>query len=81
MSFICWICNKDLSFQKIIVLRKCGDVMCKSCFITTCKKESVCSKCNMEFTDSDVIDLLESGSGFATHNNVQSTKLTPFFKC
>jgi hypothetical protein len=28
-KFICGLCNKQLSYQRIIALKKCGHVMCK----------------------------------------------------
>jgi len=28
-AFLCCVCHKELSFQKIIALKKCGHVMCK----------------------------------------------------
>ena len=80
IRFICCICSKELSYQKIITLKKCGDVMCKKCFELVCKKESTCSKCNSSFVENDLIELLESGSGYALHNQVQSIKLNPYFK-
>lgn len=28
-KFSCNVCNKDISFQKVVLLKKCGHVMCK----------------------------------------------------
>ena len=30
-NFICQVCTKKLGHQKVIALRQCGHVMCKSC--------------------------------------------------
>ncbi len=28
-KFSCWVCNKEISVQKVVALKKCGHVMCK----------------------------------------------------
>jgi nitric oxide synthase-interacting protein len=80
-KLICVICTKELSFQKIVALKKCGHAMCRKCLENICGQDKNCGKCNKEYTPSDVISLQESGSGFSKHNQVQTNKLNPFFKC
>jgi nitric oxide synthase-interacting protein len=79
--FICCICRKELSFQKIVTIKSCGDVMCRSCFELVCRKDMQCSNCNKPIKNDDVITLMESGSGYSLHNSVETQKLNPYFKC
>ena len=75
------MCKKELSFQKIIALKKCGEVFCKKCFEITSKSSCVCPSCSKPYNDQDIIDLKESGSGYSYHNKVETMKLNPYFKC
>ena len=79
-KFVCSICKKELSIQKIVTLKKCGHTMCKKCLDVFCKKDSLCIECNDEFNQNDIIILQESGTGFSMHNKVETNKLNPYFK-
>lgn len=75
----CWACKKELKFQKIVALRKCGHVMCKKC-LEDLGKGGRCIACNRGFGRSDVIDLAESMSSFSSHNQVESGKYSYAFQ-
>jgi len=75
------VCKKDLSFQKIVALKPCGEVFCKKCLELTGKSDSLCPSCSRPYYDNDIIELKESGSGYSYHNRVETTKLNPYFKC
>ena len=79
-KYSCSLCKKDLCFQKIVALKKCGHVFCKKCLESVCKIDQICSNCNESFFPSDIILLKETGSGFSDHNTVQTNKLNPYFK-
>lgn len=79
--FLCKVCKKELSYQKIVALYTCGEVFCKKCLEITAKKDNRCPSCSKAFSDFEIIDLKESGSGFSFHNSVETTKLNPYFKC
>ena len=79
--FICKLCKKELSFQKTVALRKCGEVFCRKCLDVACKNDKNCPICSKPFSDLDILELKESGSGYSYHNNVEIMKLNPFFKC
>jgi len=80
-KFVCKTCKKELSYQKIVALKSCGEVFCKKCLDITCKDANICPSCSKPFSETDVINLKESGTGYSSHNSVQTTKLNPFFKC
>lgn len=76
-SFVCQVCTKKLGHQKVVALRQCGHVMCKSCcdrFVMPSKKsdgqDGRCPQCNSKVKDRkrDIIRLHESGSAFASHS-------------
>ena len=80
-KFICCLCNKELGFQKIICIKNCGHVMCRKCLESVCSKDKMCSYCNKDFDiNMDIIPLIESGTGFSTHNQVETNKFNPSFK-
>ena len=88
-NFVCQVCTKRLGHQKVVALRQCGHVMCKSCckqFVLPSKKSldqvGRCPECNCKVKDrkKDVIKLHESGSAFASHSKVEATIYKPAFK-
>lgn len=79
-KFICGICEKDLSIQKIICLKTCGHVLCQKCLELICSKEEKCSICSTKFSPSEIIKLQETGTSFSTHNKVVTNSFNPFFK-
>ena len=55
-EFVCWICKKSLTHQKIVALGKCGHVMCKSCVEKFCLKDGGrCSYCDKPIDNKDII--------------------------
>ena len=52
--------------------------MCKKCIDDYCKDES-CMVCSKPMKQEDVINLLESGSAFSSHNKVEAEKYYPVF--
>ena len=79
-KFVCSVCEKDLSIQKIVCLKACGHVICQHCLDIVCSKEEKCSLCGVKYSPSEIIRLQESGTGFSTHNKVVTNSFTPFFK-
>jgi uncharacterized CHY-type Zn-finger protein len=79
--FLCKVCKKELSFQKVVALKSCGEVFCRKCLELTSKDYSNCPSCSKPFSDFEVINLKESGSGYSYHNSVETHKLNPYFKC
>jgi len=80
-KFVCWICKKELKFQKICMLPKCGHAMCKSCLELTSKTSTKCPVCNQNFKKEDIINMKEAQSAFSAHNKVVTEKYTPSFTC
>ena len=80
--YSCWVCTKQLGHQKIACLKGCGHVMCKQCILEFCLKDNskcfVCEK-KIENGKKDMIDLIESGSAFASHSKVEATIFKPSF--
>lgn len=81
-KFMCCICEKDFSIQRIVYLKTCKDVLCEKCLcITTSSSTKLCCPiCNTPYTKADVIHLQETGTSFSTHNSVTTSTFTPFFK-
>ena len=79
-KFVCSVCEKDLSIQKIVCLKACGHVICQHCLDIVCSKEEKCSLCGVKYSPSEIIRLQESGTGFSSHNKVVTNSFTPFFK-
>jgi hypothetical protein len=63
-------------------LRKCGHVLCKKCITDFIIKDSGrCTQCETKVDkDRDIIDLKESGSAFAAHNEVEARVYKPSFQ-
>ena len=85
-QFVCWICKKQLSYQRVSASKRCGHVCCKECITKLCKldKDSdkyACSICSKKFNHKDIIDLKESGSAFASHSQVEAKVIKPTFHC
>ena len=79
-KFMCKICENNFGIQKIIALKNCGHVMCEKCFNLTCKKIEKCYFCNKKYSQSEIINLQESGTSFSKHNNVIGSSFVPFYK-
>ncbi|CAI2371699.1 unnamed protein product [Moneuplotes crassus] len=78
-EFICPLCNKTLSQQKIGALKKCGHTMCLDCIKKYCLPDKACTECSEKLKKKDVIFLKESGTSFASHNKVEAERYTPAF--
>eukprot|EP00742_Colponemidia_sp_Colp-10_P004361 GILJ01004653.1.p1 GENE.GILJ01004653.1~~GILJ01004653.1.p1 ORF type:complete len:314 (-),score=52.31 GILJ01004653.1:145-1029(-) len=79
-TYQCYACKKSLNQQKISVLKSCGHVMCTACITKFCLPEGRCMVCNQKCKDKDVISLEESGTGFSSHNKVESSTYLPAFQ-
>ena len=89
-KFMCCICEKDFSIQRIVYLKTCKDVLCEKCLVittsitaktnTNTNMKQCCPICNTSYTKADIIHLQETGTSFSTHNSVTTSTFTPFFK-
>ena len=51
------------------MLKVCGHVMCKTCASSFCKEN--CQKCDSKVGIKGMIQLKETGSGYASHSKVE----------
>ena len=58
--------------------KKCGHVMCKKCIEEYCK-DNFCIVCSTQMKAEEMINLMESGSSFSFHSNVEAKKYSPAF--
>lgn len=73
-DYLCEFCSKELKYQKIILITKCGHVICKTCIIHL-KDKCIC---DTEFNpDSDIIQLIEQKSGYSNHNDIIGKRYAP----
>ncbi|EAR98313.1 ENOS interacting protein, putative (macronuclear) [Tetrahymena thermophila SB210] len=73
---VCHACQKDLGFQKMCLSKKCGHLLCKTCFDNDIAKTWRCSVCLKKCDKDDIIYLQESLSSYSFHNNVESVKFS-----
>ena len=78
-EFICPICKKTLSQQKLAALKKCGHTMCLDCIKKYCIQDKTCAEWSEKWKKKDVILLKESGTGYAEHNQVIAEAYVPAF--
>lgn len=77
---LCVLCvNKTLNQQKIAALKKCGHTMCLECIKQYCLPDNACAECSEKCKPKDVINLKESGTAFAAHNEVEAKQYAPAF--
>ena len=79
-KFLCLICQKALSIQKIIALKNCGHVFCLKCLEDVCAKEKNCPSCNKKYMQKDKILLKSTGTPYSTHNNVIAEVYVPGYR-
>ena len=78
---ICPSCRKTLtnSFQ-IVLLRKCGHVICKVCSDKVVKLSKKCFVCEEDVKEKDVISMHNEGSGFSSTSKVEVKRSGIAFK-
>lgn len=77
-SVQCWHCGKALTHHAAGVLPHCGHLICQSCqgFAT-----EACPSCGMPCQSAVIIPLVQKGTMFAAHNEVQAAIKKPVFIC
>ena len=79
-KYICSICKKILSIQKIITLKKCGHVFCLKCLDDVGKGEENCPICNVKYIQSDKISLKFTATPYSSHNKVVGKIYVPAYR-
>jgi nitric oxide synthase-interacting protein len=77
---VCPSCRKTLTnSSKLVILRKCGHVLCKTCS-DFCKAKECCMVCSEKLKKKDLIPLEAEGTGFASRGNTEIKKYQTAFK-
>mmetsp|Transcript_13305 Transcript_13305/g.14701 ORF Transcript_13305/g.14701 Transcript_13305/m.14701 type:complete len:307 (+) Transcript_13305:26-946(+) len=80
-GFACYVCKKKLKHQKVGALRKCGHVMCHDCIVKYCITQKSCYVCEKPCKEKHIIKLKSGGSGFSSHNQVETSHKSAAFRC
>ncbi|KAI9098103.1 hypothetical protein DFS34DRAFT_97544 [Phlyctochytrium arcticum] len=81
-QYVCPACLKTMTNgSKIVVLKNCGHVLCKTCcgkFVRPTKK---CHQCEVKCKDRDIIEFQSDGTGFSSGGGkVESSKTNVAFQ-
>lgn len=58
----------------LLVLRKCGHVICNKCIDSFVKKSQTCYVCEHKTKEKDIIDMSAEGTGFASNSSMLEAK-------
>ena len=78
-NIVCFSCQRELKFQKVLMGKKCGHVFCKSCMEKLCLKDNRCIHCNDSIKKEDLISITEGFTSFIMHNAVEAERYQPSF--
>ncbi|KRW99479.1 hypothetical protein PPERSA_07964 [Pseudocohnilembus persalinus] len=71
-DYQCYVCSKQLQFQKIAASKNCGHVQCLSCLQVSVKDSNRCGVCMKKCEKDDIVEIQSSQSAFAQHNKVEA---------
>lgn len=93
---LCSICLSEISYQKVLLIKQCGDILCVKCYDSLYKlgknKETLLNTIEHEETNTqlcgtcnlpftDVVNLQEAYTGYSSHNKIEKNYFMPYFKC
>lgn len=77
-SVLCWHCGKSLTHHAAGVLSHCGHLLCQSCQGFAAE---TCPSCGVPSSPASIIPLVQKGTMFAAHNEVEAAIKNPVFIC
>lgn len=72
IRFMCPVSQKQITHQKVVCIKSTGTVMLKDCYEKYVKKDLVDPETQKPFKESDVVNLVSGGTGFAGHDDSQA---------